>query len=109
MSRPVGKVWALGPPNRAGLRPVIEVCPNGTEEQEKRLPRYVQKRRLASGVIAYYWCRPWWARGPDCPLRNEALGQHLDMATHRAEKLNALLDAWRLGKKVPSLIEVVVL
>ena len=99
MTRPLANVWTLGPPNRAGLRPVIEVCPNGNEPAGKRLPRYVQMRRLASGAIAYYWCRPWWARGPDCPVRNEALGQRLDKARERAEQLNARLDAWRKGRK----------
>jgi hypothetical protein len=99
MSRPVSKVWTLGPPNRAGLRPVIEVRPNGGQNDKKRLPRYVQTRQLASGAIAYYWCRPWWARGPDCPLRNEALGQHLDKAMKRAEHLNARLDDWRESRK----------
>jgi len=109
MTRPVAKVWTLGPQNRAGLRPVIEVCPNGGQNDKKRPPRYVQTRRLASGAIAYYWCRPWWARGPECPLRNEPLGQHLDKARKRAEELNALLDQWRTRHKssaVPSQTEI---
>jgi hypothetical protein len=92
------KVYRLGPPNRAGLRDLIEVRPE-TVPEVRNLPRYVQTRRLADGSIAYYWCRPWWARGADCQLKNEALGKHLDTLRERAEALNAKLDAWRTSRR----------
>ncbi len=59
----------------------------------------LDQQALADGSTAYYWCRPWWARGGDCPLSNEALGCHLDKMRQRAGVLNALLDAWRIGRK----------
>jgi hypothetical protein len=92
------KVYRLGPANRAGLRDLIEVVPE-TPPKAPKLPRYVQMRRLADGSVAYYWCRPWWARGADCALKNEALGKHLDSLRDRAEVLNAKLDTWRLSRK----------
>jgi hypothetical protein len=91
-------VYELGPPNKAGLRNVYLVRPKADIPAPK-LPRYVQTRKLADGTIAYYWCRPWWARGEDCPLCNEALGVHLDKMRERAGVLNAQLDAWRLARK----------
>jgi hypothetical protein len=92
------KVYRIGPPNRAGLRDLIEVTPE-TSPELPRLPRYVQMRRLADGSIAYYWCRPWWARGADCALQNEALGKNLDMVLKRSDVLNGQLDAWRTSRK----------
>ena len=81
--------WRLraGAANKAGLRNVYLVRPKAAIPAPK-LPRYVQTRKLADGTIAYYWCRPWWARGEDCPLCNEALGVHLDKlrAGWRAER-----------------------
>ena len=59
-------VYELGPPNKAGLRNVYLVRPKAAIPAPK-LPRYVQTRKLADGTIAYYWCRPWWARGEDLP------------------------------------------
>jgi hypothetical protein len=91
-------VYELGPPNKAGLRNVILVRPKADRPAAK-LPRYVQTRKLADGTTAYYWCRPWWARGEDCPLCNEALGMRLDKMTARAGVLNAQLDAWRIARK----------
>jgi hypothetical protein len=91
-------VYELGPPNKAGLRNVFLVRPKA-EIPAQKLPRYVQTRKLAGGETAYYWCRPWWARGADCPLCNEALGTHLDKLRERAEVLNAQLDAWRIARK----------
>lgn len=81
-----------------GLRDLVGVLPEAAIEAPK-LPRYVQMRRLADGGIGYYWCRPWWARDPDCPLRNEALGKRLDIARDRSALLNAQLDAWRIARR----------
>src|SRR6516225_9165424 len=95
-----GGVYELRPPKREGPRDPISVPPQNSKPA-RTLPRYVQTRKLASGVIAYYWCRPWWARGADCPLKNEALGQYYDKAKGRAAILNAQLDSWRLDRKCP--------
>jgi hypothetical protein len=91
-------VYEIGPANKAGLRSLILIGPKA-ETAAQKLPRYVQRRKLAGGIIAYYWCRPWWARGEDCPPRNEALGTHLDKMRERAEVLNTQLDAWRVARK----------
>jgi hypothetical protein len=95
--RPGGN-YELRPLKRAELPDLIPVRPQNSEPAQA-LPRYVQPRKLASGVIAYYWCRPWWARGADCPLENEALGQHFDEVKARAAILNEQLDSWRLDRK----------
>jgi hypothetical protein len=95
-----GCVYELRPLKRAELPDLIPAQPQNSNPAQT-LPRYVQTRKLASGAIAYYWCRPWWARGPDCPLKNEALGQHFDEVKVRAAILNAQLDSWRLDRKSP--------
>ena len=91
-------VFQLRPPNKAGLRSLIEVKPAAVALPAKR-PRYVEARKLASGITAYYWCRPWWARTENCSSRNEALGLDLDQAIRRAAVLNEMLDAWRTARR----------
>ena len=90
-------VYELGPPNKAGLRNVILVRPRA-DIPARELPRYVQ-RETRDGTTADHRCRPWWGRGEDCPLCNEAFGVHLDKMRDRAEVLNAQLDAWRIARK----------
>lgn len=63
--------------------------------KNKKLPRYVQARKLKSGQIAYYWCPPHWARRNKFPLMSEALGSDLDKARERIAHLNDYLDRWR--------------
>ena len=98
-SRP-GGVYELRPLQKAELSDLIPLRPQ-IYEPAQTLPRYVQTRKLASGVIAYYWCRPWWARGADCPLKNQALGLHFGEVKVRAALLNEQLDSWRLDRKSP--------
>jgi hypothetical protein len=98
--RRAGCVYELRPRTKEELRDLTPVRIQ-ISEPVQTLPRYVQTRNPASGVIAYYWCRPWWARGADCPLKNEALGQYFDEVKVRAAILNAQLDSWRLTRKSP--------
>jgi hypothetical protein len=60
------------------------------------LPRYVRRKWLRSGVWAYFFEVPTWARKQGCTLANEALGTDYAAAVARAE--NVLLpafDSWR--------------
>jgi hypothetical protein len=81
----------------------------------ERLPAYVNRRKLADGSKAYYWCRPAWANpkkassrdeavrrrairnGRTCPLNSTSLGKDLSQAIARAEALNEAFKEWRDG------------
>jgi hypothetical protein len=53
-------------------------------------------KRLKSGVIAYYWDAPTWARRKGCPVAGEALGTDYAVAKRRCDEvLNPQFDAWR--------------
>jgi hypothetical protein len=55
---------------------------------------------LASGITAYYWKIPTWAKKAGFPLRSEALGNDYGEAKCRCDEiLNPQLDAWRRRKK----------
>jgi len=59
-------------------------------------PRYMVEKRLKSGMIAYYWSPPTWAKDAGCTLDAEALGTDYAEAKKRCDELlNPLLDAWR--------------
>jgi hypothetical protein len=68
-----------------------------------RKPRYVRTRLLASGIDAYFWELPSWARPPAekfgklCPVRSAALGTDIPTMFQKADTLNAHLDDWRQG------------
>jgi len=94
----VGSVWALGASNRSQSTLHINSTSKRRDEIRK-LPRYVQRRKLKTGQISYYWCPPHWARKRGFPLISEALGSCLDKAQGRIEKLNSYLDNWREGQK----------
>lgn len=94
----VGSVWALGAAKRSQSTPFIHASLKRRDETTK-LPRYVQRRKLKTGQIAYYWCPPHWARKRGFPLISESLGHDLDKAQGRIEKLNEYLDNWRDGQK----------
>lgn len=78
---------------------------------EIKLPENVQPKRLASGVIAYYWVLPRWARsakdkgkssniaisGKPCPFESSPLGSDLSKAIRKAEALNEAIAQWRAG------------
>ncbi len=94
-----GPVWKLSTPNKAGLRSLVSIMTKG-KKSTKKLPRYVQARKLKSGNIAYYWCPPHWARKNEFPLISEALGSHLDKSRERIKVLNAYLDKWRIHQRL---------
>ena len=64
-------------------------------------PRYMVARRLKSGVTAYYWTIPSWAKRNGCTLAVEALGTDYARAKKRCDELlNPQLDAWRKREEI---------
>ena len=79
-----------------------------------RLPAYTRAKPLASGVTAYFWELPPWARptrdatsctlksavrhGRACALVSTALGTDLAAAVAKADNLNEALKEWRTGQ-----------
>ena len=64
-------------------------------------PRYMVARRLKSGLIAYYWAGPSWAKRKGCKLAIEALGTDYADAKKRCDELiNPQFDAWRNNEDV---------
>lgn len=62
----------------------------------RKLPRYVRRKRLAGGAIAYFFEPPTWARAQECPVDPEPLGTDYDVAVRRAEDvLLPAFDSWR--------------
>ena len=58
-------------------------------------------KRLKSGVVAYYWDAPTWARRNGCPVAGEALGMDYALAKQRCDEvLNPQFDAWRTHGEV---------
>jgi hypothetical protein len=89
-------VFLLGAPNPiTGLRPIMSLPDKIDPPTVPRLPRYMQQRKIKSG-LAHYWCKPTWARRGGCSIPNEALGSDFAAAVERAEVLNRGLDAWRV-------------
>ncbi len=94
----VGSVWPLGILNKSQLASLVQASLEQREDAAK-LPRYVQRRKLKSGMIGYYWCPPHWARKRGFPLISESLGSCLDKSEDRIESLNRYLDNWRESHK----------
>lgn len=83
-----------------------------------RLPRYVSKKPLADGSIAFYWTSPPWARpkkvdgklisqmrhGKPCPVTDEALGNDMNEAIRLGNIMNDCLDGWRRGTEGTRLV-----
>jgi hypothetical protein len=62
----------------------------------QKLPRYVRRKPLKSGLWAYFFEPPTWARDQECPVEPEALGTNYAAAVDRAENiLLPALDSWR--------------
>ena len=58
-------------------------------------------KHLKSGVVAYYWDAPTWARRNGCPVAGEALGMDYALAKQRCDEvLNPQFDAWRTHGEV---------
>jgi len=67
-------------------------------------PKYMREKRLASGVVSYFWEPPSWARKHEspCPFGHESLGADYETAKARCDKiLNPSFDEWRANKDVP--------
>jgi hypothetical protein len=68
-----------------------------------KLPAYVNIRRLAGGVRAFYWVRPSWAKPPaarggrTCPYETTPLGTDESIARVKADAINDGFKQWRLG------------
>lgn len=60
-------------------------------------PRYMKKKRLKSGAVAYYWQPHRRDILAGFTLHSEPLGRDFPSACERATKLNMHLDAWRRG------------
>jgi hypothetical protein len=61
-------------------------------------PRYMVEKRLASGVVSYYWSPQRRDLAKGCPVHAEALGPDYGAAVSRAATLNEHLDSWRAGR-----------
>jgi hypothetical protein len=60
---------------------------------------------LKSGVIAYYWDAPTWARRKGCPVAGEALGTDYAIAKRRCDEvLNPQFDAWRTQGEIAGIL-----
>ena len=63
-------------------------------------PRFVEARRLANGLVTFYFCIPKYYRKLGCEIANEPLGTSYEAACGesgkggRAATLNALFDEW---------------
>lgn len=71
-----------------------------------RLPRYVQKRTLADGRTAYYWCAPSWAKkqernGRAWTISSEKVGTSDDLAEviEEGDRINEAFDSWKAGEE----------
>jgi hypothetical protein len=64
-------------------------------------PRYMKRKTLADGTVAYYWTAHERDRAAGFTLGPEALGQDYSSAIKRAAILNEHLDAWREGRALP--------
>jgi hypothetical protein len=66
------------------------------------LPRHVISKRLANGVVSYYYNVPTKYRKLQCPLSSEPIGSDFAQMKARAETLNGQFDEWdRARKGVP--------
>jgi hypothetical protein len=63
------------------------------------LPRHVIPKRLASGLIAYYYNTPSKYRQLKCPVTSEPLGSNFAQMQLRAEVLNGQFDEWDRVRK----------
>jgi hypothetical protein len=62
------------------------------------LPRYTLRKLLRSGVWAYFFNVPMWARTAGCPIANEPLGVEYNTVVERVENiLLPAFDSWRAG------------
>lgn len=93
-----------GMAGRAAARRAAAIDPAAAsaraERATSRLPRYMQRRTLAGGNVAYYWSVPTHSR-PDIKVRSLALGNDFDAAVAVARRMIEQADA-ALGARKPS-------
>lgn len=70
-------------------------------KREADWPRYMKRKTLADGSVAYYWAAHERDKAAGFTLGPEALGQDYTAAIKRAGVLNEHLDAWREGRDLP--------
>src|SRR5438105_2959925 len=69
------------------------------------LPRFVRVKKLASGVVGFYWELTGYYRKLGCSIPGEPLGSDYTAACGQdgnggqAAVLNRLFDEWRAGRK----------
>jgi len=64
-----------------------------------KLPRHMIYKKMASGLVAYYYNIPSRYRTMNCPVSNEPLGADFAIASKRAATLNGLFDEWQASRK----------
>lgn len=71
-------------------------------------PEYMTGKPLKSGVVAYFWQVPTWARKRGCPVRGEPLGTDYGAAKLRCDQvLNPQFVAWRTqGGEIESTVAI---
>jgi hypothetical protein len=86
----------------SGLRPLLPVgLPDRLiapirSAHSRDWPRYMESRELRSGLTAYYWKPPTWARRQGCCMPARPLGHDCEVAKHRCNTdLNVEFDLWR--------------
>jgi hypothetical protein len=69
------------------------------------LPRFVIRKKLANGKLAFYFNIPKYWRTRGCTISNEPLGNDYETVCSRAAALNGLFDEWgktRRGEPIES-------
>ena len=68
-------------------------------------PKLMVAKRLKSGVTAYYWDPPTWAKQKGCTLGSAALGTDYGCAKQRCDEvLNPQFDAWLAGNSPDAIV-----
>jgi integrase len=73
-------------------------CSGRAMKRPLNWPRYMKARRLADGLIGYYWVPHERDVAAGFTLAGEPLGKSYGDAIERARVLNAHLDSWREGQ-----------
>ena len=64
-------------------------------------PKYMVDKKLKSGLTAYYWGAPSWAKPAGCTMGSISLGTDYGAAKERCDTvINPQFDAWRTKGEV---------
>jgi integrase len=85
------------------IPPLTKSTSTGSSELGVIPVRYLETRRLADGSIAYYYCPPKAAQKA-LVVAPKALGKDPIIAATEAERLNALVDQWRIGGETGGIV-----